>query len=296
MELNENILRSGKRFIVGKWRVDYVVNAFSNDLAHIPASEFKSEDGSDFTALTFDFFEDQRVVMTDTSKGKTVEGTWEQTDMFEYKYELKDFLQIPEGDFRKAAETLTVSGGTHLVFGIGFLAIAMKKESDGVITKPADIGDMQGDEDACEIVGKYSVAKSMAFIGGNIGLFTYEEVKADLDKKAADGEDADPEMLSAFSMKVEFTPDHKVLQWMKLPDGVPEEAINAALESGEIAAASDGYFCARAQEWKCVDGKYYYNTGEHRESFGEELSSWDELVEKDGLIKFGSGTMMIKKD
>ena len=86
MELNENILRSGKRFIVGKWRVDYVVNAFSNDLAHIPASEFKSEDGSDFTAITFDFFEDQRVVMTDTSKGKTVEGTWEQTDMFEYKY------------------------------------------------------------------------------------------------------------------------------------------------------------------------------------------------------------------
>ena len=296
MTLDENDLFKGTKFIVGIWRVDYVVNMFSNDLALIPASEFKSSDGNDFTAITFDFFEDHRVVMTDTSKGKTAEGAWEQTDMFEYRYELKDFLQIPEGSFRDAAEKLSVTGGTHLVFSIGFLAIAMIKIEDGVITKPADIGDMQGDDEACGIVGKYSVAKSTAFIDGKIGLFSLEEVQADLDKKSAAGEDADTSMLSAFSMKVEFTPDHKVLQWVKLPDGVPEEAIKAALESGEIAAASDGYFCAHAQEWKCVDGKYYYDTGEHRELFGEVQSSWDELVEEDGLIRFASGMILLKKD
>ena len=106
--------------------------------------------------------------------------------------------------------------------------------------------------------------------------------------------------LITLSFSAAFIPmfNHKVAdpKGRGLPDGVPEEAIKAALESGEIAAVADGYFCARAQEWKCVDGKYYYNTGEHREAFGEELSSWDELVEEDGLIKFGSGMTMIKKD
>ena len=61
-----------------------------------------------------------------------------------------------------------------------------------------------------------------------------------------------------------------------------------------IAAVENGYFCREAREWKCVDGKYYYNTGEQREIFGEKQSSWDELVEKDGLIQFGQ-SMMIRK-
>lgn len=295
MKLDENELRRGLRFIVGKWRVDYLVNAFSNDLAHIPASEFKSDDGSDFTALTFDFFEDHRTVLTDTSKGKTFEGTWEQTDMFEYRYELGDFLQLPEGGFRDSAEKLTVTGGTHLVFGIGFLAVALKKEADGTVTEPEDVADAEGGE-GDEITGIYSVAKAMAFVDGKFALFTPDEVKADLEKKAAAGEEPDGDALSMFSLKVEFTPDHKVLQWMKLPAGVPEEAIKAALESGEIAAVRDGMFCTKSLEWKCVDGKYYYDTKEHRELFGEVQSSWDELVIEDGLMKFSSGMVMLKKD
>ena len=294
MELDERDILKGKKYIVGKWRTDYIVNGFSNDLAHIPAAEFKSDDGSDFTALTFEFFEDGSVKLTDTSKGREFSGTWCQTDMFKYKYELGDFIDLPEGSFREAAETLQVSEGTHLVFSIGFLAIALKKESDGVVTKPADIGDVEGGEGDA-IVGVYSVAKSMAFINGKIGVYSYDEVKADLDKKIADGEEPDDDALSMFEMKVEFTPDHKVLQWMKLPDGVPEEEIKAALESGEIAAVRGDSFCTKALEWKCADGKYYYDTKEHREVFGEALSSWDELVFEDGLLKF-SEMMMLKKD
>ena len=51
MQLDDDDLKRGLRFIVGTWQVDYLVNAFSNDLAHIPASEFKSEDGTDFTVI-----------------------------------------------------------------------------------------------------------------------------------------------------------------------------------------------------------------------------------------------------
>ena len=44
MTLDEQDLKRGLKFIVGVWQVDYVVNAWSNDLAHIPAKEFKSKD------------------------------------------------------------------------------------------------------------------------------------------------------------------------------------------------------------------------------------------------------------
>ncbi|MBO4366449.1 MAG: hypothetical protein J5843_02195, partial [Clostridia bacterium] len=58
MTLDEQDLREGLQRIVGTWQADYLVSLFSNDLAHIPASEFKSDDGRDFTALTFRFTED----------------------------------------------------------------------------------------------------------------------------------------------------------------------------------------------------------------------------------------------
>lgn len=295
MELDERDILKGKKFIVGKWRTDYIVNGFSNDLAHIPAAEFKSDDGSNFTALTFEFFEDGGVKLTDTSKGREFSGTWCQTDMFKYKYELGDFIDLPEGSFREAAETLQVSEGTHLVFAIGFLAIALKKESDGVVTEPVEIGDAEGGA-GDEIVGTYSVVKALAFVNGSFDLFTADEVRADLEAKRAAGEDVDDSALNSFTLKVEFKEDHTVDQWMKLPEGVTDEMIKEAVESGEILAARDGYFCAQRTEWKCVDGKYYYDTKQHREVFGEVQSSWDELVCEDGLIKFGGGSMMIKKD
>ena len=127
MELSERELASGKKFIVGTWRPDFVVNFFSNDLAHIPASDFKSNDGRDLTAITFTFFEDNTLKMEDRGQGKTEEGTWEQTDTLEFRYTLNAFFDVPEGPVRDAAERLTVQEG-DLVFSLGFIAIALKKD------------------------------------------------------------------------------------------------------------------------------------------------------------------------
>ena len=135
MILDEHDLREGLKFIVGTWQADYVVNAFSNDLSHIPAKEFKSDDGRDFSAITFEFFEDHTVAMRDASSGKEEKGTWEQTGWSSYKYTLNGFVDLPEGSFRDAAEKLEVVEGC-LVFSIGFLAVGMKKTADGVVTEP----------------------------------------------------------------------------------------------------------------------------------------------------------------
>lgn len=300
MTLDEQDLKRGLKFIVGEWQVDYVVNAWSNDLAHIPAKEFKSKDGRDFSDITFTFFENHAVIMKNAADGKEVKGDWEQTGWAEYHYTLNDFIDIPEGDFRKNAETLSVFDG-FLVFSIGFLAIGMKKISDGVVTevKKKDIGDMEmsaGDAAANGIVGTYAPAKVMSMVNDSFGLFTKEEITAEFQRKKDAGEDVDDSVLNMLDLKVEFTADHKVMQWMKLPAGVSEDMIKQALEAGEISAFKDGYFSMAAKEWKCVDGKYYYDTGEHRETFGEVQSSWDELkFDENGLMDFSSGMMKLKK-
>lgn len=301
MELNEMILKDGIKFIVGKWQADYIVNAFSNDLAHIPAAEFKSEDGRTFEDLKFEFFEDH-TVKVQAEAGKEFAGTWEQTGMLDYRYKLEAFGDIPDGFFKDAAEKLDVVDG-HLVFAIGFLAVALKKTEDGHVTEEPDIGDVApGEEDLKMdgIVGEYEVAKAKTFACGKFEFFTKEEITEDFNKRVAAGE-ADPDELAdtlqLFGMAVEFTADHKVVEWMMLPPDIPEDAIKEALEAGEIAGVKDGMFTRTApREWKAVDGKYYYNTGEHREMFGEEQSPWDELVfDDDGLLSFGSGMFMLRK-
>ena len=301
MVLDEQTLRDGLKFIVGTWQVDYVVNAFSDDLKHIPASEFKSNDGRDFSAITYSFSEDHTVSMKNAADGREESGTWEQTGWSEYHYTLNSFLDIPDSNFLKGAETLSAQGG-DLVFSLGFLAIGMKKIAEGTITEKPDIGDLQPseeDEKLMEIVGKYEVAKAMSFVGGQFSLFTREEVLAEMEAKKAAGEvdeDEIKESMRSFDAFYEITEDHRIASWMKIPDGVPEEAIRQALESGEIKGVKDGYFSIEEKEWKAVDGKYYYNSGEHRELFGEVQSPWDELTtDEDGLLDFGSGMIKLRR-
>ena len=303
MTLDEQDLREGLKFIVGTWQVDYVVNAFSNDLAHIPASEFKSADGRDFTALKFEFFEDHTVAMLGGDGGAETQGTWEQTGWSQYHYTLNGFLNIPEGSFRDNAEKLEVSDG-HLVFAIGFLAIALKKIAEGTVTehKEPDIGEIvpTAEENAkLDIVGRYEVAQAMAFVDGDFGFHTREEVEADCKRRVAAGEMEEDDVrgqMQSFNTVLEFTPDHKVIGWVKIPVGVTEEQIKEAVESGEIGAVRDGYFTASENEWKFVNGAYYYDSGEHREVFGELKSSWDELkFDEDGLMEFGDGMMKLRK-
>ena len=296
MILDENDLREGLKFIVGTWQVDYVVNAFSNDLSHIPASEFKSSDGRDFSAITFEFFEDHTVAMRDAAACKEERGTWEQTGWSTYKYTLGAFIDLPEGSFRDADEKLEVIEGC-LVFSIGFLAVGMKKIADGVVTEPEkepDVGDIEmTDEDlkALDIVGNYEIAKMFSMIDDDFGLFTREEIATSLEKRKAAGELSDEDIedyLKSFNMTVEFRPDHKLVQWMKIPAGVTEEMIKEARAAGEIGEVRDGRLAAGEKEWKSVGGKYYYDSGEHREVFGEVKSSWDELTfDEDGLLSFG---------
>ena len=303
MQLDEQDLRDGLKLIVGTWQVDYLVNAFSNDLAHIPATEFKSDDGRDFTAINYEFFEDHTMVMRDTANNREIGGTWEQTGWGEFHYTINEFFDIPDDNFRKAVETLQVIDG-DIVFSIGFLAVAMKKIKDGTvtITKKPDIGDMEMNaEDAANmgIVGRYAVAKTFSLVNDTPGLYSREEVEAYVNEQTAAGK-MDPEetasIFQAFNFETEFTEEHTVDSWMKAPETVSEADIKKAVEAGEIIAFKDGYALMHRSEWKCIGGKFYYNTNEHREVFGEEQSPWDELTcDEDGYLNMAGGMIKLKK-
>ena len=114
-----------------------------------------------------------------------------------------------------------------------FLAVSMKKIKDGVITreKKPDIGEMEmsaKDASMKEIVGKYRIYKSMGVVGGKFDLFTKDEIQEEMSKKLAAGEIDEDEAASAarmFEMIVEFTDDHEIVTWMKMPADLSEEQI-----------------------------------------------------------------------
>ena len=273
MELDKDTLRDGLKYIVGTWQPDFIVNAFSNNLEHIPAEEFKSDDGRDFSSINFIFFEDNTMKMKELSTGKEVDGTWEQTSSCRYRYTLNGFLGDIPNEILESAQTLEIIN-CELVFSLGFLAISMKKTEEGVVTPEPDIADLQPSAEDLkmnDIVGRYKVLKALSVVDDKFDLFTREEVEAAIDNAEAQ------EMLSLFGGIFEFTADHKVLTWMPLPPNVPEEEIQKALKAGVISAVKDGLFTSEAKEWKAVGGAYYYNTEEHREVFGEVKSPWDKI-------------------
>ena len=276
MAISDEDLDWGMHFIVGTWQIDYLVNFFSNDLAHIPAKKFKSDDGRDFSSITFEFFEDHKLIMKEAKSGKEEEGTWEQTGSYEFHYTLNNFFNVPESETLKQAETLSITDGM-LTFTLGFLAIAMKKIAEGRITEQPDIGAMESDPTMTDIIGDYEVAKTSYYPLGGDDFITKDEGLAILEKQKA-SEEVDDEtyafyksnFMMSFNKRVEFAKDGRVNLW-QIDDGIldefkesaGEEAINEAIKAGAIGV-KDGYICMyeESKEWKAVDGEYYLNTME----------------------------------
>ena len=296
MKLDEQDYRNGLKFIVGTWQPEYVINMFSADLARIPVSEFSSADGLQFSAIEFTFSEDHTVLMKNAANGREVSGTWEQRSYGEFHYTLNGFLTLPAGTNESVAETLRMQDGKNLVVSLGVISIVLKKVAEGTITEEdkKDIGDLPCDETMTDIVGMYAVEKMRTYTDAGFAWIT-KEVQQALSEEN-DTLDADDYILQMFGWKVEFTDDHKVIVWMVIPEGTSQADLKAALGAGEIADVRGGMFCEKPKEWKAVDGRYYYNTEEHREVFGEEQSPWEELkYDEVGNLFFLNNTMLLRK-
>lgn len=280
--LDADDLKRGLEFIVGTWQIDYLVNAWSNNLDHIPATEFKGKDGKNLSQVSFEFFEDH----TMKYKNGDIEGdgTWEQKSWSKYAYKCDKFLgEMPPEMAELLKEFERSEGG--LVFGLGLLVVRMKKVAEGVVTKEPDIGDLVPTEDDLKmnaIVGRWKIYKALSCIGEDFGLHTRDEVVADLDKKKAAGQIDDHDYtqeMHIFGAVYEFTAEHRVRSYTSIPEGVPQEEIDKAVASGQVKLVN-GMMCVdeEGKEWKYVKGDYWYNTGEKRMLFDEEQSPWDKIT------------------
>lgn len=291
MKLDEYDLKWGLEFIVGTWKVDYAVNYWSNDLAQIPAEKFDAGDGRQYSQLTFEFFEDHRLLMKDAAAGTQVESTWKQTGNCKFQYSLNGFFETSK---KKTAETLEVVDG-KLTIALDNFALGLAKIADGTITKPADIGDIEpsaSDLEMKDIVGRYTIAKAMSFVGEKFGMFTRKEVVAYCRIRKAAKQMDDKEMWETldctFDSIIEFTDDHKVKTYMPLPKYVSQKEIDKAVADGEITLVDGMMATGDEYEWKVVDGAYYYDSHEEAEVFGEKVSPWKKLEpDSNGLIEFG---------
>ncbi len=291
MELTKEDLKDGLRFIVGTWEAEFVVSFFSNNLEHVPVTEFKSSDGRDLSKLSMEFFEDHTAKLKDGSNGREVDSAWEQTKPYSWTYKANGFFgELPADVAEKVEELDAQEGKLCIVFG--FLCIAFKKTAEGHITKEPDIDEIEPSPEDLKmkaIVGRWKVYKTLAPVGDGFGLHTKDEVMAEFDKKKAAGELDDEEeyneTLNLFESVMEFTDDYKVLSYMPIPKHVTQEVIDEALASGEVKIVDGMMCCEEPKEWKAVNGHYYYNTKEHREVFGEIKSPWDMIdPDADGHI------------
>jgi len=301
MSLDEQDLKSGVKFIVGTWQVDYIVNTWSRDLAHLPAAEFKTKDGKDLSQLSYEFLEDHTVKLKNPGLGVEETGTWKQvsSDKFEYTFD-----KLFDGIDPAAVKELNVlqkdmEGG--LVFSFTVFVVRFKKTAEGHITKEPDIGDLVPTaEEAAkkDIVGRWKVWKTMAMVDGDMDMYTRAEAEADLKKREAnppkDDDEADDlrrdrsrfEMM--FGFVIEFTENHKVLTLSPLPSDVPKEEIDKAVASGEVTLR-DGMLLEDpdGNDWKYVKGDYWYDSQEEAEVCGEPISPWKKITpDADGHIDF----------
>lgn len=291
MELTKEDLKDGLKFIVGTWEAEFVVSFFSNNLEHVPVTEFKSSDGRDLSKLSMEFFEDHTAKLKDGSNGREVDSTWEQTKPYGWTYKANGFFGELPADVAAKVEELDAQEG-KLCIALGFLCIAFKKTAEGHITKEPDIDELEPSPEDLKmkaIVGRWKVYKTLAPVGDGFGLHTKDEVMAEFDKKKAAGELDDEEeyneTLNLFESVMEFTDDYKVLSYMPIPKHVTQEEIDEALASGEVKIVDGMMCCEEPKEWKAVNGHYYYNTKEHREVFGEIKSPWDMIdPDADGHI------------
>lgn len=290
MELTKEDLKDGLKFIVGTWEAEFVVSFFSNNLEHVPVTEFKSSDGRDLSKLSMEFFEDHTAKLKDGSNGREVDSTWEQTKPYGWTYKANGFFGKLPADVAEKVEELDAQEG-KLCIAFGFLCIAFKKTAEGHITKEPDIDEIEPSPEDLKmkaIVGRWKIYKTFAPIGNSFELHTKDEVVAELDKKKAAGaieEDEYNETLSMFDAVMEFTDDYKVLSYMPIPKHVTQEQIDQAVASGEVKIVYGMMCCEEPKEWKAVNGHYYYNTKEHREIFGEIKSPWDIIdPDADGRI------------
>lgn len=101
------------------------------------------------------------------------------------------------------------------------------------------------------------------------------------DAESVEGEMADRRKNASAIMKI--CDDGMIYNLMPIPEGVPQEEIDSAVEAGYVKLV-DGMIAGQAMPWEIRDGELWYNTGDEIEIMGEAKESWFRASGEDGII------------
>lgn len=122
-----------------------------------------------------------------------------------------------------------------------------------------------------DIIGKWVVSAALQMGDDGFEWRKKDEIR-----------DVDPEDVEQmFSSVMFFEEGGRAVSAMKIPEGVSQEEIDAAVAEGEIKLYGDGYMALEESEWREEDGKILYKTGVHGEILGEDVDPWTELKPTD---------------
>lgn len=147
------------------------------------------------------------------------------------------------------------------------------------------------------IVGMYQVSSLLGRSGDSLKMITREERIAEVNASDADPREKSQQLMTANS-RLEICNDGKIYSYAPIPEGVPADQIQAAVDAGQVLKVKDGY-CVFGKgdvyDWKEEDGKFFYDTRQTREILGEAVSPWDDLKFDGTHVTFAEGFVIYEK-
>lgn len=144
--------------------------------------------------------------------------------------------------------------------------------------------------------GLYEVYSQTAYFEDVPRMISKDERIKMINESNADPREKQQELM-VVNGRLKITDDHKIYTLSPIPEGVPESAIKAAVDAGQITLEEDNYcfMGGNVYDWKEENGTFLYDTKETREIGGEEISPWDDLKFDGTKLSFASGLVIYTK-
>ncbi len=138
-----------------------------------------------------------------------------------------------------------------------------------------------------DFIGLWKVHSLASYTEDGMVFMPVEEyLNAPMPAYISDPESIEAEMADRrknASAMLKICGDGMIYNLMPIPEGVPQEEIDSAVEAGCVKLV-DGMVAGQAMPWEIRDGELWYNTGDEIEIMGEAKEPRLKASCEDGII------------
>ena len=139
--------------------------------------------------------------------------------------------------------------------------------------------------------GKWKLHSVMTFDDNNMPLFLTPEEYLNSPMPYVDESDEEEvahemkERKKLIGVSIKICDDGNLYMLSPLPEGVSQKEIDSAVSAGVIKLV-DGATADEPKAWELRDGEFWFDTGIEGEVYDEEVSSWINPIDENGLFNF----------